>query len=722
MRNGALAVLRLARRILASYMDRSQFAGTKGIDAMADYLAAVHRAVRDAAIRVVGHQCVGNEPQARVLIAVLEAFGQECFGLVYVEPTLRSTTKRPPDILLCHPDVGVVIFEVKGWRIESIERIEAGNFFIAYNGARRQHNPFHQASQCMYQVKNQVQHILKGSSLPLFSSIVVLPNVTRREWIKRGFGECVKHGELLLADCLEDPEAFRTCVLRAVGKQPRARLSAEAVAALEKAFGSSAPLQTNRSARPVPSQTLGHQIDQFMNELRVFSREQEELSRSPVGTVPRLIRGVAGCGKTAVLAAMAARYVKQRVEQARQGQLLFLAESAQPSARVLVTCFNRALVPFIEQKIRAAYREQTGRDLPAGVLTVKNIDAMAHDLSRTGLLNWISPDEKGPRERFRAFTAQLRHAASARPALFESMQYDIAFVDEAQDFDEAHYEFLLQLVRPHHQTGERPLIVYYDDAQNIYGRPRPSWKELGLNVTGRRSTVMLECFRNTRPIIEFASNVLLGSRAPGNSRPKLRRFADVSYLAGRRAIVEEPDWFTVRFCKRKGELPHVERCSSPAERTQRISELVRQLVEGQRVRFEDILVLATRTGTCDEIADQIARDSTRWSCRPAAFVRPYGRNPDRDRYIFATNQLTISTVHGAKGYDAPVVLLDITGLDAEKEEDRAKFYVGATRAAMLLVVIGVASDLLTEAEVVLGELRRRLDNGPAEADEQRSGS
>ncbi len=682
------------------------------MDAADGYQAELQRAVREASIHVVGYQCVGNEAHARTVIAVLRAFGDERFGLVYVEPVLRSTTKRPPDVLLCHPDVGVVILEVKGWSIQAIERVEAGNFFVRQNGQLRVHNPFHQAAECMFQVKRQVEKVLRGSPAPLFSFVVVLPNVTLDEWTRRGVDQCVQHAQLLLADSLQDAQKLRDSLLKAIGKRPRRELSAEELAALQRAFGSSAPLRRRRDARHhVPQQTLGHEIDEFMNGLKVFSKEQEELSRTLVGATPRLIRGVAGCGKTAVLAAMAARYVRHRLEQSRQRSFAFLAETSEAPVRILVTCFNRSLVPFIRRGIADAYREQTGQDLPTHLLEVQHIDGLAWELSQAGLFEWISPKVMDATDRFRRFTAELKAAASAHPALVDSMKFDIAFVDEAQDFDTGHYEFLLQIVRPHPHTGEPPIILYYDDAQNIYARPRPVWKQLGLNVTGSRSSVMVECFRNTRPIVEFAFNVLMGSRAPAHARPALRQFADVHYLKSHGLVEEEEDWFTVRFAQRHGAPPIARQFHDRHDRTRWVVELIHGLVHQENVRFEDILVLATRQLVCREIHKAVERASQSWSQRPAGYLLPFGDNQDRNRYIFERDHLTISTVHGAKGYDAPVVLFDVTGLDAQTASDRAMFYVGATRAVMLLVVFGVRNQLLAEAECVARETHRRLGSG-----------
>lgn len=68
--------------------------------------------------------------------------------------------------------------------------------------------------------------------------------------------------------------------------------------------------------------------------------------------------------------------------------------------------------------------------------------------------------------------------------------------------------------------------MFYDDAQNLFGRVRPNWRAVGLNVSGR-SAVMTRCFRNTRPVVEAAFNVLYGTFAPPRAPVPPRDFGNV---------------------------------------------------------------------------------------------------------------------------------------------------------------------------------------------------
>jgi superfamily I DNA and RNA helicase len=84
-------------------------------------------------------------------------------------------------------------------------------------------------------------------------------------------------------------------------------------------------------------------------------------------------------------------------------------------------------------------------------------------------------------------------------------------------------------------------------------------------------------------------------------------------------------------------------------------------------------------------------------------VRPFGSNDDdKDQYIFQPGKLTISTIAGAKGYDAPIVFIVGTDRFGTDTKARASFYVAATRAKMFLQITGVAGrgSLLEEAAAI----------------------
>jgi superfamily I DNA and RNA helicase len=210
---------------------------------------------------------------------------------------------------------------------------------------------------------------------------------------------------------------------------------------------------------------------------------------------------------------------------------------------------------------------------------------------------------------------------------------------------------------------------------------------------------MRECFRNTRQIVELAFNVLLGSQAPTDVRVQTRTYADISYLKERGVIEEAGDHIRVGFADREGSLPVIMSFSDQDKEIEWITSEIVRLIKDENVRPEDILVLF-RSG--DYFNYTSLEEKIIAQLPDIEFIHPFGGSSDRDRYIFQPDKLTISTVNGAKGYDAPIVFLVGTDLFSDDKKGRAIFYVAATRAKLLLYISGTNGyhSLLREAEAV----------------------
>jgi superfamily I DNA and RNA helicase len=406
---------------------------------------------------------------------------------------------------------------------------------------------------------------------------------------------------------------------------------------------------------------------------------------------------VAGSGKTVVLANLVARFVSRKASQPDD---MFSGPS--PPPRIAVICFNRALVQFIQRKIRDSYRQQTLEALPSDTVLITHLNGLMMEMEKQGVWDYILiPKVRDSAQRATMYREQLRRFATQNPEWYESLLYDAIFMDEGQDFAPEEYQLLLDLIKTHPQTGEKTLVIFYDDAQNLYARPRPNWKQIGIDVQrGDRARVMKECFRNTREIVELAFNVLLGSQAPPHMRVYTRTYADVNYLKQWGLVEEFGDHFRVRFAERTFRKPTVQKFPSRSQEKQWMASEVIRLVEEEQVRPEDILVLFHRKEDFEDLPQVIAAKARNGAIK--GFIQPYGQSSDRDKYIFREGHLTISTTHGAKGYDAQIVFLAGADLFDLENEGRASFYVGATRAKMMLYITGLDSPgaLIKEAEAI----------------------
>lgn len=205
--------------------------------------------------------------------------------------------------------------------------------------------------------------------------------------------------------------------------------------------------------------------------IKVLDRGQEQRARW-MGDGYRVVKGVAGSGKTLVLLCRARLIAK-----------------TWPRWRVLLTCFNRILADELSRQLR-----RNGRGL--GNVAVKNIDRLPFDLRaearrRGGDLALPDDDFDG---RIVACLDYLR--ANEEAALF-----DTVLVDESQDFDRDRLELAWRLLKP----GRNDFVVVRDAAQNVYRKS--IWTPPGTSGRGRTS-ILDQNYRNTEEILRVALALL----------------------------------------------------------------------------------------------------------------------------------------------------------------------------------------------------------------------
>jgi superfamily I DNA and RNA helicase len=285
------------------------------------------------------------------------------------------------------------------------------------------------------------------------------------------------------------------------------------------------------------------------------------------------------------------------------------------------------------------------------------------------------------------------------PQKVRALGYDAIYVDEGQDFHEEEFRLLKELCRV--SEGEEPnLYVFYDDAQNLFGRRRPNWQSMGLNVRGGRSFVMTQCFRNTQPIVEATFNVLYGTCAPAPGQVPTKEFGDITSLQEKELIVNDGGFWRIKFASRQGMKPLLTFVSNIQQENQNIVQRLRWLIEQQQVRPEDILVLAFRRDRITQLAAAIdALQIPSISAVHIAIDEP-------DQPLGQKNRITLSTVASAKGYDAYCVLLASANEFKTDIKGRASFYVGCTRAIEYLEVFAYEkTGLAMELESALAKVQ-----------------
>jgi hypothetical protein len=170
---------------------------------------------------------------------------------------------------------------------------------------------------------------------------------------------------------------------------------------------------------------------------RVMDREQERLARI-VGEGHRLLRGIAGSGKTVVLMCRA-RHLRERY----------------PDWRILVICFNRVLAHYLRDAIEPDKR-----------LEVLHFHRWCwHQLEAAGV---VIPEPPPPGERSDYWDREVPQLLlkAYEEGRLQQGTYQVILVDEGQDFPDDWCRALMRALDP--ETNS--LFIAIDSSQNIYKR------------------------------------------------------------------------------------------------------------------------------------------------------------------------------------------------------------------------------------------------------------
>ena len=197
--------------------------------------------------------------------------------------------------------------------------------------------------------------------------------------------------------------------------------------------------------------------------VQVMDRKQEAMAKS-LGSGHRVIRGVAGSGKTLVV-----------VARARLLARIF------PTQPVLVTCYTKSLA----SQLSAQLDEHDN-------VEVINLDRlMARVITDAGMKH---PGFKGG-------SAPVARAALDAIRKVKRPHYRAVLVDEAQDFDTEALEFCTLLLESD-EPDRQDLVIVADSAQNIF-RKDFRWRDAGIKAQGRTQILRIN-YRNTAEILRFA--------------------------------------------------------------------------------------------------------------------------------------------------------------------------------------------------------------------------
>ncbi|MCX6020098.1 MAG: AAA domain-containing protein, partial [Chloroflexi bacterium] len=392
----------------------------------------------------------------------------------------------------------------------------------------------------------------------------------------------------------------------------------------------------------------------------LVSAQQQQLVNFKMDGGPRLVRGVAGSGKTFVLA----RWLIQTALRLRDLDSMIRANIAEAEVHV-----GREAVELALEKLDMFYVGNILRKLE-------------------GECGLITPKEQ---KAIFKFHERAREILSCAPAQGFDTRCAAMFIDEAQDMGADTLKLLISLIEPDNPAAPtlRPAHIFLDNAQNVYDRPVPQWSDLGLDMRGR-STVMKESFRATNPVTQFALNVFFRLRGVGRTGPQDFDDEDHKELYERDLIepvdIDDGVWWRVRFNDVDGPPPQLHIYRDELDHDREVARQVRRWIVDEKVAPEDIVVLCHRNEDCDVVEQEIRRmgEGSGYGCGKLT-GHQLARLP---------GMVLVTTAKAFKGYDAEIVLVAHAQQFCAREEGvlPESLYVALTRARSLLWVTAVESN------------------------------
>lgn len=557
--------------------------------------------------------------------------------------------RRYSDFIVLHPRRGLLLLEVKDWRlatIQSMDRISAQ--ILTDAGPRVVSNPLEQVRQCTYQligdlerdpqlVQHEGRH--RGKLALPWGYGVVLSGMTRKQFEGTDLGDVLPPHRVICADEMReasDAEEFQQRLWHM----------------FDVSFPQSLTLpQIDRIRWHLfPEVRIGHQQADLFAEVgdeasadgvlpdlvKVMDMQQELLARS-LGEGHRVIHGVAGSGKTLILGY----------------RCLHLARLlAKP---ILVLCYNIALAARL-------------RDLIASRGIADKVSVYHfHDWCSEQLRAYHVERPATGKDYFDQLVSTVIGAVDQ--GLIPCGQYGAVMIDEGHDFAPEWLRLIVGMVDP--ETSS--FLMLYDDAQSIYGKHGGldfSLSSVGIQARGR-STVLKLNYRNTEDVIRFAYDF---ARA---------------YLTAADADDDHVPLIEPQSSGRRGPPPVLRILESERDEMALITRTLKKMHAERGVAWADMCV------ACPDrcIGDRLHR------YLKASSIPVHWLSDSQSKRCFSPSEDTVKlmTMHSSKGLEFPFVVVCGTHTlpraedDAERVAADAKLlYVAMTRSTERLLVTASA--------------------------------
>lgn len=551
---------------------------------------------------------------------------------------------RHPDFIILHPQRGLLVIEVKDWTLDTIVAMDPNAATIRVNGKESKlRNPLEQARDNTMAVVNALKEDLQlvfpnqsqyqGKLAMPYGWGLVFTNITRRQFEQTKFADALPRERIIFQDEMTesvDAETFQKRFWAMLKYSFQCSLSDEQVNRIRyhlfpEVRVNSQPAQFGlfpQAQAPLPSL------------MRVMDLQQEQLARS-LGDGHRVIHGVAGSGKTMILAYRAA----------------YLAATVNKPVQVL--CFNKSLAGRLRQLMAARTKQ--------GQVKVNSFHFWCRSLLKQHQLPtppYGTPTEEAMKQIVATALDGLEKGAIPRD------QFAAVLIDEGHDFEPDWFKVVVPLI----DQATQSLLVLYDDAQAIYSekgdkrRRDFSFASVGIQAKGR-TTILRVNYRNTIQILSVA-----------------KMFAH-DLLAARDAADDEVPVIAPESAGRQGDIPELIRCDSDQHEWDCIVERIRD-ARDQGHSLSDIGILY-RSNHQGRRAEKALQDAN------IPFVSTLDDKQRGDLYS-EKDEVKIVSMHSSKGLEFGLVLIpclhDMPRPTEQAVSEARLLYVAMTRAIDRLVM------------------------------------
>ena len=563
---------------------------------------------------------------------------------------------RHPDFVVFHPSRGLLVLEVKDWKLDTIHNMDKQQATILVGGSLKTvASPLEQARQYMYVVVNRLEQdpqlifpsgSLKGKPFFPYGHGVVLTNISRKQFDGACMGDVLPSHLVICQDEMTesvDAEAFQERLWNMYPYKFKMPLSLPQIDRIRWHMFPEIriPAQQNLFDEP------GQKQVEIPDVLHVMDLQQEQLARS-LGEGHRVIHGVAGSGKTLILG--------YRAEH--------LAKVCQRP--ILILCYNKTLATKLASIMEAKGIQDKVHVVNFHAWCVRQLDTY----------NAGKPQHDKNLDVF--FEACVeRVIRSVENKIIPSAQYDAVLIDEGHDFKPEWFKLIVQMIHPDFNS----LLVLYDDAQSIYNGPKKlrfSFSSVGIQAQGRTTILKLN-YRNTAEILAvaraFADDLLSPSDTEEDQAPTVQPMS-----AGRHG----PKPLLIKLPTLKDEAAYI------ADRLKEANKM--------GTPWNDMAVIYRRYGIGQEFAETMTRKGI-----------PFQWQQDKKHsYDPLHDSVKLVTMHSSKGLEFPFVCIPGIGelaKDDDLQDEARLLYVAMTRATHELVMThGEASVLAEKLERAMATL------------------